>query len=862
MKTQLESALNTALIRHGIGPVSLPEDDLLRRRDEILLMSEVGDELEVVSKFYDAVQGAYESIVGRDPTQAVADDFAFLSYIKNQRQQAYLLMELRDRGYGKVVTVRLPDNSQRKYRVAQANASLLRSGDGTEFMVVNRLAPVAGWLVSAEVGDSLELPDHRGKVVDAEVVAIDLLDRSQECDAKDFSEIEFACEDIDDALKLRQLRASYSAWVERWREAGLLTEEHRDSALTTAEEAHELTAESIPEEISLGASFYTRTTRQQEELVRRFRGGLVIVEGIAGSGKTSVALGRLKVLHDSQFGYQEDGETVIDTFFAEKNKMVGFVRHAQLVDYLKDTIGGLELSGVPVKEFKELQYQLIRHRAQILQLRLSETRGGKYTRAPDSISSNEFEGRIEWLKVIEKEILQQYLRQIRDRLQASKDWFNEFTERETYFEAREVGIVEFASLMAVAWGKASREIEGFVEGFKSEPRYFALDRFMVRLKGVYDKIFDIVEDRSFWFLDSSRRWTKERPAGYHGAGFQPFRGENYGGRFGLQLKKIRDRFREQARRILHADSTDEGRWLPALADWYRSVLETENVMRAAPTDLIQSIKTRLDAKQLTNVDINLLLAITQIMSRGHEYLDSDQKRLVASLSAPRYFSSVFIDEVQDFYEIEVFLMASMANPDRGAVTVVGDFMQQLYAGTVKDLRACFPYAQPSELTPALLLENKRQAKNLAAFSSNLRHEIGDKTVALQVVPDNIPELKKETLSESDMGARIGEIIAKFPATKSIAVISPTSELAQQVEQAARPHLEAMFRETKFSTDNRDLVKRLYVHFTEPKPTKGLEFDVVIVTHFNKFNLEDPLEAHGAYVAVSRPRESLVLLNAG
>jgi hypothetical protein len=51
-----------------------------------------------------------------------------------------------------------------------------------------------------------------------------------------------------------------------------------------------------------------------------------------------------------------------------------------------------------------------------------------------------------------------------------------------------------------------------------------------------------------------------------------------------------------------------------------------------------------------------------------------------------------------------------------------------------------------------------------------------------------------------------------------------------------------------------------VHFTEPRPTKGLEFDVVIVTHFDQFDLDDELAAHGAYVAVSRPRERLVLLN--
>ena len=327
-----------------------------------------------------------------------------------------------------------------------------------------------------------------------------------------------------------------------------------------------------------------------------------------------------------------------------------------------------------------------------------------------------------------------------------------------------------------------------------------------------------------------------------------------------QIKRMREQFREQVRQILHAESGDEGRWLPKLADWYREVIDSESLKKVANAEKLNNIRDRLDNKHLTAVDINLLLAISQIMSRDHEYRDDDQKRLVAALSSPKFYSSVFIDEVQDFQEIEVFLMSSMADPERGAVTVVGDFMQQLYDGTVKNLGGCFPYAQPSEKTSAQLTENKRQIPNLAAFSSNIRRQIGDKSIAAQVVPDNIPELIHQSLSESEIGERIGEMIASISSSKSICVISPTATIAHNVEVSAKPHIEALFRETKFSSDNRDLVKRFYVHFTEPRPTKGLEFDVVVVTHFNQFDFSKELDAHGAYVAVTRAKEKLILLD--
>ena len=855
LEDDLAYVLAQVLAVNGVPPASLPSEDLALRRSEILLMSEVSAELETVSKFVETVEQEYSAVAGINISNAVANDAALLSFASNQRAAAYVLLELLKSGYGKVVTVRLANGALKKYRIAQANRSVIKGNDGSDLMIVNRLAPVASMLVSAEVGDDLELPG----VGLVEVVGVDNLDRSQQCERNDFSKIEYAFDGSDGVLVLKQLRHSFSIWLERWRDASDVIESDRHALLTASDSRRE-TDEHVPDEISLGSAFYTRTPAAQEELVKRLYGGLVVVEGVAGSGKTSVALGRLKALHDSQFGYEEDGEHHEDAFFKHKHEMVGYVRHAQLIEYLKTTFDDLNLSGVPVKEFKELQNQLILQRAQILQLKLPGGRGGKYSRAPEVNRSQPIEGRMEWLNVIERAMLDLFIAQIRSRLESMRGWISEFEERAFYLGAREVGEVNFQRLMAQAWGVAEKEIESFASGFVSEPRYFSLDRFMVRLKNAYAKIYNIVEDKSYWFLDEKRLWTLKRPNEFKGNGFQLFLGANYDGKFSAQLKKMRERFREQVRRVLHSDSGDDGRWLPKLADWYRATLDSDSVKKIVPEDLLRGIRSRLDANQLTTVDINLLLAIAQIMSRDHEYRDDDQRRLISALATPKFYSSVFVDEVQDFCEIEVFLMSSMANPQRGAVTVVGDFKQQLYSGTVRNLKACFPYAQPTETASAKLLENKRQLPNLAKFSANFRRKIGDESISEQVVPSNIPELTHVSVTTSQLGEEIGAIVGSIPNTKSIAVISPTHELAKSVEDAARPYIEALFRETKHSADNRDLVKRLYVHFTEPRPTKGLEFDVVIVTHFDQFDLDDELAAHGAYVAVSRPRERLVLLN--
>lgn len=77
--------------------------------------------------------------------------------------------------------------------------------------------------------------------------------------------------------------------------------------------------------------------------------GLVFVYGVAGSGKTSVALGRSKSL--SQLSQLEPSDEKYNLDFIEENQ-IGIVRTGELISYLKDTCNALSLHNLPIEEYR------------------------------------------------------------------------------------------------------------------------------------------------------------------------------------------------------------------------------------------------------------------------------------------------------------------------------------------------------------------------------------------------------------------------------------------------------------------------------------------------------------------------------
>jgi hypothetical protein len=110
---------------------------------------------------------------------------------------------------------------------------------------------------------------------------------------------------------------------------------------------------------SLNAEFFTRTSKSQEEALNKPR-GLTIVEGMAGAGKTSVALGRLKFFSNFSTGENRehyDLQNAPESDFSAAG-MVGFVLSRSLRRYLEDTARELELERLPIRDFQEYRIHL------------------------------------------------------------------------------------------------------------------------------------------------------------------------------------------------------------------------------------------------------------------------------------------------------------------------------------------------------------------------------------------------------------------------------------------------------------------------------------------------------------------------
>jgi hypothetical protein len=156
--------------------------------------------------------------------------------------------------------------------------------------------------------------------------------------------------------------------------------------------------------------------------------------------------------------------------------------------------------------------------------------------------------------------------------------------------------------------------------------------------------------------------------------------------------------------------------LAFVADAYAVALAV-NVSLFPDTGLTSQIVEQLNHKKLADEDIDLLLCLYHLIGRG---FDGNPEQL----RTPFFYQSVFVDEVQDFTEQQIYLMVEQARPEYFAVTVVGDIAQKLHNGSSIDVRACFP---GKRLQNVQLSKNMRQAEvpGIAWFSARFRAELQD-----------------------------------------------------------------------------------------------------------------------------------------
>lgn len=727
----------------------------------------------------------------------------------------------------------------------------------------------------------------------------------------------------------------------------------------------------------LSERFFTHQTIEQNQIIARSPIGPMFVEGVAGSGKTSAALGRTKMLTTFNAANVVDerifrdilgqGQDYWSAEYAgqfSQESCVGFVRTGELIQYLQETCRRIDLPDLPVHEFKELQTRLRDHR----KLTYSPVAGRRWVGLPQARDGHEATT-MAWLRATD----QAMARRLADLMLESLPTLAEIEAQYQEQDRPKVGRVVEPALSALR-GRVAE----LADELRDPPREgaFALDRLALRLANVISDVrkqvmgskllWTTIEGETFFAADENSLArqlitrkaalflrTGQRLVFVDGAGpidhsfqlrtlagepvvwgddtkaqldagqvlvrdasGQNFRGvvSDVGHLFLRLLPEATDRIyvlldgslrrlpREvgwgrvrlrltavEAERTDEDDPEEEGeavqepeqpgqpryatpdsvfhrfvrrsllRPLAALPDLYLDVL-TASAKHFPKPDLAKKIQAQLATFKLADDDIDLLLCVGHLLSRGLK------QGGLASLREATFYQAVFVDEVQDFTEQQVFLMVEQANPKYRAITVVGDLAQKLHHGSTIDVRACFP---GHSVASAKLTENLRQtdAPGLSMFSAIFRAQFhGDPmpsdAMLARVSQADAPIARPQLFAcakEADMDATIVETLRAAKRHQTVAVLFPTAEQAAASFQRLDTRLRESLIDAELS-EKVNLARRHVRHFADVANAKGLEFDVVVVANVDRFDLSDPSQVNRLYVGVTRARRSLTLLS--
>lgn len=736
-------------------------------------------------------------------------------------------------------------------------------------------------------------------------------------------------------------------------------DEEEDSALSIADldDVEDDVGGELIERMSLDEHFFLNRTPNQDKIISRAPVGPMWVEGVAGSGKTSAALGRTKMLCDFNSNEVTDRETfrsiLGDDFdywegeFAGKfsqDGSVGFVRTAELIQYLKETCSRLGMPGFPVLEYHELRFKLRNHR----HLEYSGASGKRFKRSSDE--GHSLTTTLAWLNAarlalarviaadlqrplveVDSEHLRRFTAQQRSQFAAARQALEESVdelvqellspltaERALYRLAARL-LEKIQALSQRILGPATQSIhlgeqlaygEGFpelakrlaelpvdlfqqpnqvlvlyragAEGAEALPcvsssryQYLSADNHplsfndavqaslagstvrallpsLVTVEGYETKFMPVNElfialgtPRSLLYLDGEGlKWLKVSS----GIGSLVLPGEV-------------EQARPSVRKIFLQTALDHlAKPLKNFAGLYAKALyEHANIFPDAAIGW--QVLERLEEQRLCETDIDLLLCLAHDLSAGVT------ATLPTSLREAPFYQSVFVDEVQDFSEQQIYLMTSQADPRYSAITVVGDRRQQLLHNEEMRIADCFPIGKRPEFVA--LDENLRQKgqPDLVELSTVLRElfERGADTDAQQLgaylLHDQVSEQGAYTMrcfAEREGEFRyMCEVIAAIPENQSVAVVLPDQATAQFLHALCEQKLEGSFRKMSVS-EQIDLSKKYLVHFTSVLHVKGLEFDVVMLPMIDQYDLGQAVFRNRLYVGCTRARQQLLM----
>lgn len=683
--------------------------------------------------------------------------------------------------------------------------------------------------------------------------------------------------------------------------------------------------------ISLPTQFFINLTSSQYDSAHHGPFGLVYVFGVAGSGKTSVALGRSKSL--AQLGQLPKDDHRYNQYFPEETQ-IGIVRTNELIYYLKDTCNMLSLHRLPVIEYREIYEELKAH----WNIEVFKDNRPKFMLAQDSetfdietkhdwfnfISTamleifsqkilkaiKSFSGRVSPIDgdifekiheilisdirhVILKKKLFSYLAEIENALNKSIEkifsqivWIGLYEKGNMFwYSDKHHNIADhlFNSGKILCLLKSGDDLQIIIPEIKKDnwkkwipesakynsqngdniPNYIKVDTSNGKCKKIMlltmtnknivqhlsngaIRFYDGIDHRTQSIKTKNEIYIAHMPrivtSNMHIEGSE---------------KKTRSWRSKVRARVLNNFRKYFAQLIPAelFIEAIKSITDKDNEKYSS---LLKSKKKQVASNKLSEHDIDLLIAFISSITRG---MNKESILTNNHLKPTPYRSSVFIDEVQDFSEIQILSLSLLSDPKYNSVTAVGDPAQCLYK-VATELNASFPEKMWKNALKQELNENIRQqhVPTINAMGLNFRNKyIKDINVNISRYEKNNSISLFHRTSRIDQLRITYKIISLITRKETVVIVVPSVERAEEAIKTLKPHLREMqHRECGYATTI-DLSKKYIAHVTTPKNIKGLEFDHLISLYLEEYDLYNSIDKNSLYVMMTRPKKELSLI---
>lgn len=539
--------------------------------------------------------------------------------------------------------------------------------------------------------------------------------------------------------------------------------------------------------------------KEQNNIIRADKNSALIVQGSAGSGKTTIALHRLAYLI---YKYKEK---------LTKDNILVIAPNKLFLDYISEVLPNLGVDKVKQKTFEEISLEIL------------NLKGNLYTKDKKlaDVIENKDKNTVKFIKnsskikglMSFKTMLDRYIRivEIKD-IEVSDITVNNYT----LFETSEIKRLYVKDMKHLPINKRKDEIK----------RYFSLK--------LNEKIQVILEKIEF-FYDYQISRTKKNI-------------ENDVER----RKRIIELYDERDEKKSEIKKNAKLQFEKYFNDW--KAVDFRKLM----LDLFNDKELFAEVSGGKIPDILVEYIISEFISNiENGIIDSDDlasmlylKLRIEGLEEKSKFEHIVVDEAQDYSPLQLYIIRNMVR--NNSLTIVGDIGQGIYYYKgVTDWNKIVGEVFEGDAEYSPLTQSYRSTVEIIEFANNvLKKQENSLRPAMPVLRHGkAPEIVEYSL-KTEFCEKVDDIVSETEqqGKKSVAIVGRTLDECKLIRELMKKYSKyswVMVKDTDKSLNLDKLIIPVYL-------TKGLEFDCTVIYNCNEENYgENELDKKLLYVALTR-----------